>query len=172
MKKVLALVLTIALLVTASVSVFAAESPTAHNPEKISSKCDGCSFVLWGQRFDLPEAKKAAFEAAKEALSEAVPEGYACRSIVYFDVEDDCAGCDVAMVMDGTQVADAEMDVEWTKTTGKDVCCAYSVDMVMGESVIVMQYVDGEWAEGEVEVEGNVVTVKGMVDGPAAIFMK
>lgn len=185
MKKVLVFVMTIVMLAAMAVPAFAdtgrGDSPAAPTgPEQVYTNtneeggCTDCSMVSWGQRDQLPADKKANFEAAKECLQDAVPEGFACRLFVYHDVEDNCAACNIGLELNGTQVPEEDADVEWTRSSGEGVCSAYAVDMSMDgvTEVAAMQYVGGEWTECEVEVDGNCITVKDVQDAPMAVFMK
>lgn len=152
------------------------DSPTARGYlELMRAEGCPCRIVLWGQRDTLAADKKAAFEAAKESLKEAVPEGYACRDFVYHDMSDPCEKCDIDLLMKGTaKTAEEGEDNAWLRKNGEKVCAAYEVELSLDgvSSVAVKQYVNNAWVERDAFVSGNTVSVWDLVDGPVAIFMK
>lgn len=153
------------------------ESPHVDPPEEVFQGCDGCKIVSWRNRDILAPAKTATLEEAKEQLRDAVPEGYACRDLVYQDVNDDCTACDVGMLMVGTEDIDEETEAEWVhEMKAQGVCSGYRVSLSLDgvSDVAVKQYLNKEWVEKEVvvDLDGNSVIIKGVVDGPVAIFMK
>lgn len=153
------------------------ESPHADPPEMIFTGCDNCKIVSWRNRDILAPAKKANLEEARQQLREAVPEGFACRDLVYQDVNDDCTACDIGMLMVGTEVIDEEAEAEWVhEMKAQGVCSGYRVSLSLEgvSDVAVKQYINKEWVEKEVVVDliGNSVIIEAVVDGPVAIFMK
>lgn len=153
------------------------ESPHVDPPEVVFRGCDGCKIVSWRNRDILAPAKKANLEEARVQLREAVPEGFACRDLVYQDVNDDCTACDIGMLMVGTEVIDEEAEAEWVhEMKEQGVCSGYRVSLSLEgvSDVAVKQYINKEWVEKEVVVDliGNSVIIEAVVDGPVAIFMK
>lgn len=151
------------------------KSATAFAPRELHSQhgC-ACEIAVWGRRQELTAAKSKKFEAAKDCLKEAVPEGFACRTIVYHSVGKDCGKCNMALVMNNILASDQKTDIEWVRMAKEDVCAAYRVDMSLEgvTEVMVKQYVNNEWKLVDIVVEENIVTLKAVQDAPIAIFVK
>lgn len=152
------------------------ESATAFAPREIRSQhgC-ACEITAWGRRnTELTAAKSKKFETAKDCLKEAVPEGFACRTIVYHCVGKDCGKCNMALVMNSILASNQNTDIDWVRMAKKDVCSAYRVDMSLEgvTEVMVKQYVNNKWKLVDITVEENIVTLKAVEDAPVAIFVK
>lgn len=166
MKKILALVLTVVLLAAATVSAFAVDSPTAQGPA-LAATADNvadCFIIPWADRDQLADAKVQAFTAAKACLKDSIPEGFLCRIFAYFDIEGDFDDCNIAMVMNGADAIEPDDSIHAvftmdTKTNG-------------ASEVVILQYVNGEWAEKGASIDGDVVIAEALVDAPMAVFMK
>lgn len=178
MKKAFALILAVCLLVAAiPVMAYATDSPHVDPPEVVFQGCYDCKIVSWSQRNVLSAEKLEIFKEAKEQLKDETPEDFTCRDYVYQDVNDDCTACDVGMLLVGTEGVDEETEAKWVRDMkAQGVCSGYRVSLsVDGVSdVVVKQYINKEWVEKEVivDLDGNSVIIKGVVDGPVAIFMK
>lgn len=181
MKKVLLFVLAALMMAGTVFSVFAdntqhVDSPTPPDYQLVS-RSEGCTchIVLWGQRNTLPAAKKAAFQAAKECLKDAVPEGYTCRDFVYQDASDGCGACNIDLLMNGTaNTEQKDTDNAWVRMEDTKVCATYKVELSLDgvSDVAVKQYKDNTWVEREVHINESTVSILGIEDGPMAIFMK
>lgn len=176
MKKALVFFLALVMVMSLILPAYAVSSPYT-NPYKAVWKMEGCkcSVVLWRDRAALTAPKKASFEAAKESLKEAVPEGFVCRDLVYQLAVAPCGTCDMALFMNGSdKEITEEYAIEWMRTTGNKACAVYDVEMSIEgvTEVVVMQYVNKEWVKNEVTVDGDAVLLQGVVDGPMAICTK
>lgn len=174
MKKVFVLILTVVLVMSLAAPAFAVKSPQKEPTDLITMEGCTCEIIVWSQRHRLSAGKKAAFEAAKECLEDAVPEGYAARDLVYFLQEDECTSCCVEIVMAGEEEPEEGVEVGWTRTNGEVVCGAWETELPMEENaeIMLMQYLHDEWVVKEITVEDEHIIVEGVVDGPLALLSK
>lgn len=149
MKKALVFLLTLALAVGMALPVCAASSPTATKedlvPELVIADGETVEYeIISMEDIDkLPEEAQETVAEAKEKLTEAAPEGMAVKYFFYFSTE---------------------------KTVAPTIKIA---DMDNFESMVIMQFIDGEWVELEYVInEDGTITIIDAVDAPMAIFVK
>ena len=152
---VLAVVMVMAMAVPASAAINSPTAPTtsetttAPTPVVVEGKDDSATvaFVPVEDVKNLPEEAQKEMVAAQNALAEAAPAGMKAQYFCYVTVEK----------------SDAKADEAATITLKID----------NAKEVVVKQFVDGKWVELEAVVNADgTVTVKGVVDGPIAIFTK
>lgn len=176
MKKAFVFFLSLVLVMSLALPAFAVGSPIVnpYKPVVVEGVVCPCRIVLWSERDILSSEAKAAFEAAKETVKDVVPEGFACRDLVYHRDADQCAPCTVELFFSGASVAD-DAEKAWNHSTADvNICEAYEVEMSIEgvTEVVIKQYENNEWVEKEVTLNGGVVTVKNIMDAPVAIFTK
>lgn len=175
MKKAFVFFLSLVLVMSLALPAYAVKSPTPapYVPVATSEDCS-CRLVMWSERNTQPEACKAAFEAAKETVKDAVPEGFACRDLVYHCMHDHCTSCNLKMFYNNSAEVADDAEKVWTLTPNDDVCAAYEVEMSLEgvTEVVIKQFVNNEWVQKDVVLDGNVVTVNSLVEGAFAIFTK
>lgn len=164
MKKLLALVLASVLTIGMVVSASAVGSPVAETtsvPEVVMGEEDTgiiIELVPTEEAEELTEEKQTVYTAAQDTLEEAAPEDMATISFFYFQafvVEDNGDKTAITEPIDVTLKIDEIAEIE-------DIT-----------EVKVMQFVDGEWVELEVVMNPDgTITIKGVVEGPIAIFAK
>lgn len=171
MKKLLALVLAATLTIGMVVSAAATSneefvsSPVAETtvlPEVVVDGEDGNILIRLTATEDakeLTEDQQKAFAAAQETLEEAATdEEMACIAFFYleaFYVEDNG---DLTRITDPINV---KLKIDEVS------------ELEEITEVLVMQYVNDEWVELEVDLNPDgTITIKGVVEGPAAIFAK
>lgn len=170
MKK--AIVLALALVLTLSLSIPAAAartgSPVAPNtsdtttaplPEVVETEIttdDGTKLIIDPIAADdtenLSEEVQEVLATAQKALKAATPKGMKAQYFFY------------------VQIDKVEADGATTKYDG-------SVDMIVKieniTEVVVKQFIDGKWVELEAIInDDGTITIKGVVEGPIAIFTK
>lgn len=149
MRKVIAFVLAVVLVMGMAVSAFAATSPvapvatekkTAALPVVVGALPEDVTFVALHNADKLAAADRDAFMASQLALKEAAPEGMTAKYFFYV------------------------------------VCTnsfAFTMQLTNAEGITVMQFVDGKWTEVESALNADgTATVKGVVNGPIVIFTK
>lgn len=154
----LALVLTLSLAVPASaastgspVAPAVSDTATAALPEVAEVKAeDGTAVVVElvpaEDTANLTKEAETTFVAAQEKLVEAAPEGMKTQYFTYIKV---------------------------TTTDGKASNSAVSITVKIANAtkVVAKQFIDGKWVELNVVINPDgTVTIKGLIDGPLAIF--
>lgn len=157
MKRALALVLALALVMTLAVTGFAAgeadkavASPTATVEDlvpvivEVEQKTE--FYAVPSEDVEkMSEAEQKTFADAKDALAEAVPEGMAVKYFFFLAKTEDATSESTAVVFnieDYTQV-------------------------------VFMQFINGKWVELETVLNPDgTITVLKMVEGPVAVFVK
>lgn len=149
MKKALILLLTLALAVGMALPVCAASSPTATKedlvPELVIADAETTEYeIISMEDIDkLSEEVQETVAEAKENLAEAAPADMAVKYFFYFSTE--------KAVTPTVKVA----------------------DMDSFESMVIMQFIDGEWVELEYVInEDGTITIIDAVDAPLAICVK
>lgn len=164
MKKLLALVLAAALTIGMVVTASATSSPVAETvsvPEVVVSEENAgivIELVATEDAEALTEEKQEVYVAAQEALEEAAPAEMTAVSFFYFQAlaeNEKGEKTEIAEPIEVTLKIDEVTEI-------KDIT-----------EVKVMQFVNGEWVELEVVMNPDgTITIKGVVDGPIAIFAK
>ena len=146
MRKVFAFVLAVMLIMAMSVSAFAASSPTA----------------------PVASAQKT---AALPVVAETLPEGV--KLVAATAVSAEAKEVVVAAQAELKEAAPEGMAVKYFFYVEAEETVELSLKLGKVESVIVMQFVDGKWIEVESVLNADgTVTIKGVVEGPIAIFTK
>lgn len=173
MKKVFALMMIIALLAAAMVPAYAVDSPTTHVPVQIQGSI--CQLMPWGDRSQLPEEKRAIFEAAWDCLKEAVPEDFACRLFAYHtDTNPVHDACTIQLLMNGSNAEADHAEVKLERQNSDTLCAAYLVDMSIEgvTEVAAKEFVENEWVDLTLSFVDNSIVLYGVHDAPVALFMK
>ena len=146
MRKVLTFVLAVMLVMAMAVPAFAVASPTA--PVAAPNKTTALPVVAE----TLPEGVKLVAITALTAEA---------KEVVVAAQAELKAAAPAGMAVKYFFYAEAEETVELTLKLGKVT------------EVVVMQFVDGKWIEVESVLNADgTVTIKGVVEGPIAIFTK
>lgn len=159
MKKALAFVLTVVLLISMSVSVYAMENPVA-----VKECAEGkCEIVLEDSCDQLPEGKKEAFAEAKERLMEPVTEEYECVFFAFHNVQEGCTSCDTAFIINEAAADEA---------VTAQACEAYTISAPVktDAEVIARQFIDGEWVRKEAAFDTATIFVEDVEDAPIALY--
>lgn len=170
MKKLLALILaatmTIGMVVSATAtsaddSVSSPVAETVAVPEVVLSEENTgiiIELVATEDAVELTEKKQEVYTAAQDTLVEAAPEDMSAISFFYFQAfaEDEKGEkTEITEPIDVTLKIDEVTEIENIT------------------EVKIMQFVDGEWVELEVVMNPDgTITIKGVVEGPIAIFAK
>lgn len=154
---ILALILTLSLAVPAAASVTSPTAPeksgttTAHIPFLISDTSNEdadkkCVLVPWKDLWKLSEDAQKVFTAAWESLADAKPEDMRAQYFFYY-----IPGSEFDSVNGSTLVVNIQKITE----------------------VTVKQFIDGKWEKLDAFInDEGTVTIKGVVEGPIAIFTK
>lgn len=152
MKKTLAFVLAVLLMIAVAVPAFAA-SPTApqETPDKTAplpavkdDDGNGCKLVSVFEADTLPEEAKRVFIAAQELLEEATPDGMLVKYFYY----------------------------HW-RNVEEIEHCAHTLDIGEFDQVMIKHFLDGKWVEHDVTINADgTITIIDLLSGPVAIFVK
>ena len=156
MKKALVLVLAVVLMMSMAVPAYAAVSPTAPGtnqnttsplPELDFSDCPHIFLIPLEKVKELALEAQKLFAEAQKTLAEALPKGMVIRYFFYCLVEH----------------------------TGNEECVPATLTFKVKnvQELVVKEFIDDKWEELESSInENDTITVKGVVEGPIAIFTK
>lgn len=155
MKKVLALVLAVVMLLSLALPAAALTSPGASSGDLIPGLGDGVDDYLRVILHTLEEVMKKMSKAiqdlmaeAKEKLPDACPEGFAVKYFFYVEIIN-------------------------SKETEEDDIVSVDFDPIDHNEILFKKYVQGAWAElkHDVKDDGTIV-VYGVEESPLAVFTK